>query len=238
MTKAENPNQKASNIVVIILLAGMGSRLGRPHPKSMTPLSSNQTILSRQLSSLRSHGLQICCVVGFKKDLIMEEAADCLFVYNADYDCTNTSKSLLTALKHFKNHNILWLNGDVVFHPLVIDKIIDSAESSVAVNSAKVGEEEIKYSLNQDGYIKQISKQNTEALGEAVGINYITSKWVPEFVEKLEEVEDQAYFERAMELLIQEHGNVFKPLDISDLGCIEVDFEDDLKAAKDLIQNF
>jgi choline kinase len=236
MTTQQNSNQSAREVVAVILLAGMGSRLGRPHPKSMTQLDDNQTILSRQLSTLRQHGLQICCVVGFKKDLIMEEAADCLFVYNADYDCTNTSKSLLSALGHFQNKDVLWLNGDVVFDPQIIDRILAAKESTVAVNSARVAEEEIKYSLNADGYISQISKQNTEAQGEAVGINLIKQEWMASFCEKLEQVDDQDYFERAMELLIDESGNVFKPLDISELGCIEVDFEDDLAVAREMVK--
>jgi choline kinase len=214
----------------------MGSRLGRPHPKSMTPLNDRETILSRQLEVLRSHDLPVCCVVGFKKDLIMEEARDCLFVYNADYDCTNTSKSLLAALRHLQGRNVLWLNGDVVFHPEIIDRMLACNAPTVAVNSARVGEEEIKYSLNDAGYIDRISKRNHMARGEAVGINLVTADWLPAFCEKLAEVEDQDYFERAMELLIQQQGNVFKPLDISDLGAIEVDFEADLEDARELVK--
>jgi len=236
MAEKVDSNQNAGQTVAVILLAGMGSRLGRPHPKSMTPLNERETILSRQLEVLRGHGLPICCVVGFKKDLIMEEASDCLFVYNPDYDCTNTSKSLLAALRHLGGRHVLWLNGDVVFHPEIIDRMLQAAEPTVAVNSARVGEEEIKYSLNEDGYIDQISKQNHMAQGEAVGINLVTADWLPAFCEKLEAVEDQDYFERAMELLIQQHGNVFKPLDISDLGAIEVDFEADLAEAKELVR--
>lgn len=228
--------QKAGRTVAVILLAGMGSRLGRPHPKSMTPLNERETIFSRQLQVLRSHDLPICCVVGFKKDLIMEEANDCLFVYNPDYDCTNTSKSLLAALRHFPGCNVLWLNGDVVFHPEIIDRMMASVEPAVAVNSARVAEEEIKYSLNEQGYIDRISKQNHMAQGEAVGINLVTAEWLPAFCEKLKQVEDQDYFERAMELLIQDRGNVFKPVDISDLGAIEVDFEADLEQARELVK--
>ena len=39
------------------------------------------------------------------------------------------------------------------------------------VNTEKVSEEEIKYNLNNDDTIKQVSKDIKDGIGEAVGIN-------------------------------------------------------------------
>ncbi|HWP95030.1 MAG TPA: phosphocholine cytidylyltransferase family protein [Gammaproteobacteria bacterium] len=221
----------------VILLAGMGSRLGRPHPKALTHLATGETILGRQLRILRGEfGLEVCAVVGFKMDLIMEAAPDVLFAYNPDYDATNTAKSLLCAMRHLRGHNVLWLNGDVVFEPAIIDLMLKTGESGVAVDNARVGEEEVKYNLNRDGYIREISKKVADPLGEALGINYITAEHVDDFVRKLEQVSDNDYFERAMELLIQEKGNVFRPVNVGDLPCIEVDFDADLKRADQLFK--
>lgn len=222
---------------VIILLAGMGSRLGRPHPKSLSPLGNGESILSRQLRIFKEQGMEVTAVVGFKKDLIMEEAYDALFAYNANYDTTNTSKSLLCALRHYPNEDVLWVNGDVVFDAKIIDLVISSETSAVAVNNASVAEEEIKYTLNEHGYINAISKQVKNALGEALGINLIKATDVADFIAELEEVADDEYFERGMETLIEKRGNVFKPVDIGEHSCVEVDFDEDLKQAKHLIQN-
>lgn len=218
-------------IIAIILLAGMGSRLGRPHPKSLTPLDDQQTILSRQLAILKQYGLEICCVVGFKKDLIMEAASDCLFIYNPEYDLTNTSKSLLTALRHFQDCDVIWLNGDVVFSPEIIGRMLASPESAVAVNNSRVSDEEVKYTLNDENYIAEISKQVSAPLGEALGINLIRQPYIKDFIRRLDSVEYSDYFEKAMEQLIEQAGNVFKAIDVSDLPCIEVDFEADLAEA-------
>ena len=220
-----------NRIIAIILLAGMGSRLGRPHPKCLTPLDHQQTILSRQLAILKQYGLEICCVVGFKKDLIMEAASDCLFVYNPEYDLTNTSKSLLSALRHFQDCDVIWLNGDVVFSPEIIGRMLASPESAVAVNNSRVSEEEVKYTLNHEGFIEEISKQVSSPLGEALGINLIRQPNIKEFINKLDSVEHSDYFEKAMEQLIVQSGNVFKAIEVSDLPCIEVDFEADLEQA-------
>ena len=221
---------------VVILLAGMGSRLGKPHPKSLTPLDNGETILSRQLRILKSFDLSVCAVVGFKKDLIMEAAPDSLFVYNACYDTTNTSKSLLAALQHFENQDVMWLNGDVVFDPEIIELMLSANTSAVAVNNARVAEEEIKYTLNDDGYINQISKQVKNALGEGLGINLIKAKDLDAFRQKLADVDDNDYFERGMELLIEDKGNVFKAVDVGSRNCVEVDFAEDLEMAKDMVR--
>ena len=40
-------------INVVILAAGLGTRLGRPHPKPLTPLSDGRSILRQQLDHIR-----------------------------------------------------------------------------------------------------------------------------------------------------------------------------------------
>ena len=43
--------------------------------------------------------MRLIAVVGFKLDLVMEAVPDAVFVYNENYDQTNTCKSLLKALR-------------------------------------------------------------------------------------------------------------------------------------------
>ena len=219
----------------VILLAGLGSRLGRPHPKPLTTLSDGQSILARQLGIVRSFDLPVIGVVGFKMELVMEAAPDILFAYNPNYDATNTAKSLLCALRQTRRENVLWMNGDVVFEPAIIDRLLAVGEPAVAVNNARTAEEEVKYTLNDDGYIDAISKQVKNARGEALGINYVPADLVEAFCDKLEAVGDNDYFEKAMEELIEERGNVCRAVDVSDLLCMEVEFDSDLQAVNKLL---
>ncbi|MDQ7074935.1 MAG: phosphocholine cytidylyltransferase family protein [Gammaproteobacteria bacterium] len=220
--------------IAVILLAGMGSRLGRPHPKCLTPLGTGESILARQLRILKQFKLPIIAVVGFKKELIMEAAADLLFAYNPNYDTTNTSKSLLCGLENTQDRDVLWLNGDVVFDEQIIESILNAPCSTVAVNNARVAEEEIKYTVDENGFIDEISKQVKQPLGEALGINLIKAEQVAAFKQKLQDVDDQDYFERAMELLTHDNPT-FKPMNIGAARCIEVDFQEDLQAAQDML---
>ena len=91
----------------------------------------------------------------------MEAHPTASFVYNEVYDQTNTSKSLLRALRASQEFGVLWLNGDVVFDYKVIERVVDriSADKSfVCVNTSTTAEEEVKYTLDQAGHIKELSK--------------------------------------------------------------------------------
>jgi choline kinase len=176
-------------------------------------------------------------VVGFKKDLIMESFPDLTYVYNQYFDQTNTAKSLLKAIKKNKGESILWMNGDIVFDKNILTRLkkyIDKDISFVAVNTSKVADEEVKYTLN-DECIHKLSKEVENGLGEAVGINFISSKYVDLFIKRLEECNDNDYFEKALEMAIEKDGFKIKAVDISDFNCIEIDFEEDLKNANNLI---
>lgn len=170
-------------------------------------------------------------VVGFKKDLIMERFPELTYIYNPFFDRTNTSKSLLQALRKNRDKSVMWFNGDVVFDRQIFDILkpyIKSKTSFVAVNTSKVAEEEVKYTL-KDGYIDELSKTVKNGLGEAVGINFISSKDIQQFINRLEECEDNDYFERGLELAIEKDGIKVTAVDISAYNCMEIDFVEDLE---------
>lgn len=222
---------------VVILAAGMGTRLGRPFPKPLTPLKDGRSILRQQLENVYAAfgpKAEVLAVVGFKMEQIMEAAPTISFAYNEIYDQTNTSKSLLRALQVTGDRGVLWLNGDVVFHVGVLRRVqplIERGESFVCVNTAAVGEEEVKYTVDADGYVAQLSKEVADALGEAIGINYVAPADKPVLIERLIEADDNDYFERGIELGIEKDGLRFTPVDISDLFAVEIDFPDDLERA-------
>lgn len=223
---------------IVILAAGIGSRLGNPFPKPLTPLNDGKSIMERQIDNITQYFdiNDIFTVVGFKKELIMERFDEVAYVYNPLFDCTNTSKSLLKVLKKFKNEPVLWFNGDVVFDAKLLTELmphINENKSFVAVNTSRVSDEEVKYTLT-DGYIDELSKVVKNGLGEAVGINFISSDDLASFVKRLEEVDDNDYFERGLELAIQLDNIKVKPVDISKYDCIEVDFKEDLANANQL----
>ncbi len=226
-----------SQVQVTILAAGMGTRLGRPFPKPLTKLASGQTIMEQQVGNVKAvfgEDVRVMIVVGFKLDLVMEHMPDAVFVYNENYDQTNTSKSLLKALRASHEGSVIWMNGDVVFDPVILERLtpfIVSGRSAVAVNTSTVAEEEVKYTVDSHGHVRELSKTVEGGLGEAVGINLIGGKDKAALIHRLEECGDQDYFERGIELAIAQDGLEVTPVDISDLFAVEVDFEGDLERA-------
>jgi choline kinase len=226
-------------IQVVILAAGMGTRLGNPWPKPLTVLSDGRSIMQQQMenvSQVFGDRARVTVVVGFKLEMIMEAHPTASFVYNEVFDQTNTSKSLLKALRASQESGVLWLNGDVVFDAKVLERIaerIKSEKSFVCVNTSTTAEEEVKYTVDEKGFIKELSKTVKNALGEAVGINFISASEKADFIKQLEACAEQDYFERGLELAIEKNGIKLEPVDISDLFAVEVDFQADLDRANE-----
>lgn len=221
---------------VVILAAGLGSRLGMPFPKPLTPLSDGRSILQQQLDNVRScfgDQARVTAVVGHRADLVMAAFPDLLYAFNERFDRTNTAKSLLKALRASGPGGVLWLNGDVVFDPGLLPEIqglVRADRSFVCVTTGAVGEEEVKYRVDGDGFVTVLSKGVTDGLGEAVGINYIASSDKTMLTEHLEHCADQDYFERGIETAIGA-GLKVQAVDISRYFVVEVDFTDDLERA-------
>ena len=222
---------------VVILAAGMGSRLGRSLPKPLTELNDGRTIMQQQMDNIRiafGEDAHITVVVGYKLEHIIEAFPEVNFVYNDQYDTTNTSKSLMRALRASNTGGVLWMNGDVVFDPTALIRaaeLIVRDQSFVTVNTSSVADEEVKYTTTAEGYINELSKTVKGGLGEAVGINYISSRDKATLLRHLTRVNDQDYFERGLELAIEQDNLLVEPVDISDLYAVEVDFAEDLERA-------
>ena len=221
---------------LVILAAGIGSRLGNPLPKPLTLLKSGKSIMQQQIENLTDHfdADDINIVVGFKKELILESFPNMTFIYNQLFDQTNTSKSLLKALKKLHREPVMWLNGDVVFDSDIIKELMPTIvanKSFVCVNTQKVGDEEVKYTLDAQGFIQELSKKVKNGMGEAVGINFISSKDINTLISRLEECADNDYFERGIEMAIEKDGMKVSAIDISKFRCMEIDFKEDLDNA-------
>jgi choline kinase len=235
---AASPPQ-AAPVQVVILAAGMGTRLGRSLPKALTPLQDGRTILQHQLHGLRSAfgaAADITLVVGYKAEALRSAAPDAVFVHNPDYARTNTSKSLWRALVASRPGGVLWLNGDVVFEPAILEHLMPAVradQSFVCVDTASVSDEEVKYTIDASGYVDELSKIVVGGLGEAIGINYVSAAHKPVLIDHLARCDDSDYFERGLETAIAMHGVLIHPLDVSAFAAVEVDFEEDLARANE-----
>ena len=216
----------------------MGTRLGLPEPKPLTPLRGSETIFDQQrrhLEEFFADVLDLHLVVGHMADRFEFLRGSAGLHVNPRYHETNTSKSLLVALDAIPDGPVLWMNGDVVFSDGVLNKCskhISEEKSFMVVNTAHTAEEEVKYTLDDSGAINTIGKNIDNALGEAIGINFVSSVDRQLLRHALASVEDQDYFEAGIQLLLSEGAARFEPIFVGLGDAIEVDTSDDLARAK------
>lgn len=229
---------------IVILAAGRGSRLGGAVPKPLTVLSDGRTILQQQLENIvaifgEAALRRTFVVVGYRSEEIVEKLPRGVRpIYNEDWDGSNTSKSVMRALRATTRYSgAIWMNGDVVFSPLVLGRalpFVEAGKSFMAVVAGKTSDEEMKYSLNADGVITTVAKDNAKGLGEAVGINFVAPDIRDVFMYELGRVPAQAYFEAGIERTIQ-RGAEWLPMPVNDLYAMEIDFAEDLVRANRML---
>ena len=118
----------------------------------------------------------------------------------------------------------------------VIDLLIESGARAMSCEETTSEWVEFKISVSKElTHFGQISKEVKGAKGEAVGINLIAKEDLDIFIEHLNSAGPHDYFEKAMENMIKENNIKFFPLSIDDLFCMEIDFQEDLKAVQEHI---
>ncbi|CAH2029923.1 phosphocholine cytidylyltransferase family protein [Trichlorobacter ammonificans] len=231
----------------IILNAGKGGRLGSltdDRPKCLVEVGG-RPILDFQLDALRLGGVrELVLVVGYRDAMIRDYLQrypefTVTWIDNPDYADTNTAYSLWLA-RHEMTEDFLYLNGDVLFHPELIRRLLAApAASPLAVERKRCGEEEVKVLL-AGTRITAIGKEipPAEAYGEFIGVARFAGAIGPLFGATLAGVVERDrllknYFETAVDRMLDKAP--FTALDISDLPCIEIDFPEDLERAETVI---
>ncbi len=231
----------------IILAAGRGNRLipvSKTDPKCLVKVG-NRSLLHHQLYSLRENGIRdIVIVVGYQDEAVRAHAKEVenlniTFIYNPEYALTNTAYSLWLCRDHMRE-DFIYLNGDVLFHPELLERVIDSPHYNVlALDNKPCGAEEVK-TIILDDTILHIGKKldQKKAYGEFIGVAKFNEETNTKFVEYLsntvnKEMLANEYFEYALNMLIKEEP--FHYVDVSDIPCIEIDFPEDYNQAQNEI---
>lgn len=226
-------------INVVILAAGLGTRLGLAEPKPLTPINGKLSIVEEQLRKLDMvfPGHKTTIVVGHMADRFDFLSSRASLVLNADYATTNTAKSLLIGFQATEPGGVLWINGDVVFNAEVLREcgpLIVEDMSFAVVNESEVEDEEVGYTTDANGVLTSIGKSIESAKGEAVGINYVSSKGKSVLLSLLHEAHRDDFFEGAMNLAAQSKTVRFRKVLVDNGDAVEVDTQEDLVRAKKL----
>lgn len=153
-------------MIALLLNSGLGSRMGaetQEHPKCMCRLTDDETIISWQLKLLRRVGISDAVVTtGHLSDTLtayltsLHSGIRFHFVHNPKYRETNYIYSMYLARDLLRGQDIISLHGDLVLHPDVMDALVASSKSVMAVDSTLPLPEKDFKALVQDGRIRRV----------------------------------------------------------------------------------
>ena len=246
---------------VIILAAGMGSRLGpltNDKPKCMIKLLG-QTLIERQIKIFHSYGINdITIVTGYKSKVV--DIPDVNYVNNPNYETTNMNESLFCALKP-SNSSVLVTYGDIVFEPKIVQQMLEITNDirlAVRINWKEYYQNRTMHPLSEaenvlieNGRILETRKNISKALenqqiGEFLGIMMLSSEQIKILLERYSDLKknhtgtfhgssslSNAYITDMIQDMIDYGVNV-NPV-FTEGKWFEIDTPEDLKNAEKLI---
>ena len=243
-------------MIGMVLAAGAGRRL-RPYtdslPKALVPVDGETTILDIGLANLAAVGLRdVALVVGYRATAVesrqpaLEErhGVRLRLVYNDRAEEWNNCYSMWLAREHFAGGALL-VNGDTV-HPVSVERTLlaaaeqdGSAGVLLALDAEKrLAEEEMKVTLDEDGYLRRITKlmDPADADGEYIGATLIQAHGADALATALETTwrrDPDLYYEDGYQELVDTGGRVGVAA-IGSVPWVEVDNHDDLVKAREI----
>ena len=228
----------------LILNSGMGSRMGEltsVHPKCMTEISPQETILSRQLRLLADAGITEIVMTTGLFDAVLVDYCRSLelplhytFVKNPAFRETNYIYSIYCARQELDDEVIL-MHGDLVFENEVLERVISSPDSCMTVSSTLPLPEKDFKAVVEEGYVQKVGVEFFEGAVEAQALYHLKKAdwrlWLDRITVFCEAGHTGVYAENALNEL-NGAANI-RALDVQDLLCAEIDTPDDLAAVSE-----
>ncbi|MBQ6733448.1 MAG: NTP transferase domain-containing protein [Lachnospiraceae bacterium] len=244
----------------LIVNSGTGTRIGAEaagHPKCMTPLTEEETIVSRQLRLLQEAGIdEVVMTTGlYAKKLeaycrALSLSMKLTFVENPVFRSTNYIYSVYLAREYLEGE-LLFLHGDLVWEEQVLYDLLQGEHAAARPASAQpapgsrvtvsslqpVTEKDFKAILRADGSI------------EKIGVPYVTDSIALQPLYKMDPQDWRIWCE-AIEAFCREGKTAvyaedafnavsdscrILPFDVEGMLCAEVDDPDDHAIVKNRI---
>ncbi|MBP5592250.1 phosphoenolpyruvate mutase [bacterium] len=223
----------------LILNSGLGSRMGvltSEHPKCMTEISVNETILSRQLKQIADAGIEEVVMTTGLFDGVLVNYCQSLnlpvhftFVKNPIYAETNYIYSIYCA-REYLDDDIILMHGDLVFENGVFDRVVASPVSCMAVSSTLPLPEKDFKAVIKDGMVVKVGIEFFNDAMEAQALYNLKKAdwkvWLDKISEFCESGKTKVYAENALNEL-NGAANIHA-LDVENLLCSEIDNPEDL----------
>lgn len=229
-----------------ILAAGRGIRMGGVRPKTLLPVGDNEPLLFYLLRGLRKAGVDdLVVVTGYAPDEIGNHVAEhwgdvgLQLVFNARYASFGNFHSLRMALDQSPGFDLLVVNSDIVVHPDVFTRVLETAGDLVIAVERRYGLDEEDMRVRLDGTrVRSISKtlKMAHSHGEFCGVSLLRPAAATHYADVASDVEwtgeTSIYYEdvydrildrvdaRAAEVRAGEYAEVDEPLDMDRAAAV------------------
>lgn len=224
----------------LILNSGLGRRMGvltSEHPKCMTEIYGNETILSRQLRLIADSGItEVVITTGYFDNVLVNYCNSLklplhyTFVNNPLYAETNYIYSIYCAKEHLLDDDILLIHGDLVFEASVLNLAMENEKSCVTVSSSLPLSEKDFKAIVHNGRVEKVGTEFFKNAMEAQPLYKINKEdwkiWLNKICEFCENNNRKCYAEDAFNEVSDKCA--IYALDIRDMFCAEIDTPEDL----------
>ena len=226
----------------VILNSGLGTRMGDitcSQPKCLTPITKEETILSRQLTQLVEENIkEVIITTGLYEENIIQYCSlldlplNIHFVNNPLYNKTNYIYSLFCAKDYLKDDDILLMHGDLVFNNSVLALVCNCESSCMVVSStSELPEKDFKAVVNEG----KISAVGIEFFNNALAAQPLYKLDKSDWMLWLDKITDycnlgdvNCYAEKALNEVLEDFDLL--PIDVRQIMCNEIDNQADLEA--------
>lgn len=227
----------------IIMAAGKGSRLGSlttGKPKSFVEIKGRK-LIDYNLKILEKYGVdKIIIVTGYQCEAFEElirNMKNVRCVYNPFYEMMNVLGSFYMGM-NLLEEDFIYLHADTICEPEIFEKLIKMKSDITLPVDYKICDDEAMKVRSEAGKITQITKQmpNELADGEFIGMASFRKKVLPALRDKTKQLMKEkaftAYFESAIQKLIDEDKFDIKAVPTNGAFWAEIDFTEDYEKAK------
>lgn len=240
----------------VVLAAGRGVRMGGVEHKSLIPIENNEPMMHYILSGLTSAGVKkLMIVTGYNsrevEGFVNESWSgdDVAYAFNPRYASWGNFHSLRVAIDQAPADDLLVINCDVVVHPEVFRRVLDTEGDLVLAveKRLRLDEEDMRVHLEGDS-VAGISKDLPRARshGEFCGVSLLRREARRHYLEVATDVqwqfETSIYYEdvyarildaingRAAYLNEGEYAEVDEPANIADASAVIKRYADEWRS--------
>jgi choline kinase len=240
----------------IILAAGQGKRLAGSNPDGLPVCLlevGGRSLLERQLEVLFDEGIQHATLVtGYKAGLVVEHVGqlakrpEVAFVYNPAFDRGSVLSLLAAHDTLTSGENVLVLDGGVLFHPRVMQALIESPRGNCFLIDREFnpGDRAARFTMDED---KMAEFRNSffaspcyEVFGRSLGIFKFDVEVAAEIARVCQAYEAEgllgAPHEEPLRDVLLANPESFACEDVAGLPWVAIHLPEDLERANRLIQ--